>query len=71
MNSNVLIFPSRDKDGRDQMTAIQERLVEGGLFKTISEVPTVLVLFILQYWKEIYNAGYVEGACRDDEKVLH
>lgn len=59
--SNVITFPNRHKEERNQVTELKECLVEEGIFNTISEIPTHLVIFMLQYWQSIYDAGYVGG----------
>jgi hypothetical protein len=69
--SNVLVFPIRGKDDRDQITELKERLVEDGIFNNVSEIPTYLVIYIIQYWQGIYDAGYWEGLRKDKNEVFH
>ena len=61
MKSNVVQFPSRAKESRNQVVEVKEELVESGIFDSVSEVPTSLVLFILQYWQEIHDTGMATG----------
>jgi hypothetical protein len=58
---NVLKFPNRSKHERDQVTEIKESMVESDIFNTVLEVPTHLVIFILQYWQEIHDTGLAIG----------
>lgn len=67
----VIQFPNKAKEHRDQVTELKERLVEDGIFDTVSEIPTHLVIFMLQHWQEIYDAGYWEGLYKDSNEVLH
>ncbi|MDH4020319.1 MAG: hypothetical protein OEU84_12035 [Xanthomonadales bacterium] len=61
MKSNVIKFPSREKESRDQVVEIKEALVLGGHFDSVKDVPSSLVLFILQYWQEIHDSGMAIG----------
>jgi len=71
MMSDVLVFPDNGKGERDQVTDLKEQLVEEGIFSTVSEIPTHLVIFMLQHWQQIYDAGYWEGLYKDNDGVLH
>ena len=61
MKSNVIRFPSREKEYRDQVLEIKEELVNGGHFDSVADIPTSLILFIVQYWQEIHDTGTAIG----------
>ena len=67
----VLQFPNVGKPERDQVTDLKERLVEEGIFDQVEDIPTHLVIFMLQHWQEIYDAGYNEGVTRGYGEILH
>ena len=45
----------------EQCVEVKEELVNGGHFNSVTDVPTSLVLFILQYWQEIHDSGMAIG----------
>lgn len=61
MKSNVIRFPSREKEYRDRVLEIKEELVNGGHFDSVADIPTSLILFIVQYWQEIHDTGTAIG----------
>jgi len=64
----VIQFPKTNKEDRDKLREVNEELIECGIYTTAKDIPPDLAFFIIEWWGNIYDAGYAEGKYEEIKK---